>query len=89
MDMLKAHRALKEVARKNDVPLALVLKEIESAIAVGMANPDPVAQAFWREAPWAGKAPTPVEFIAYLSETELLQQKPGSDRKTAMTHFTR
>lgn len=70
MNTAKAYRALKETARRNDVSLDTVIKEIERAIAIGMANPDPKVQAFWRSVPKAGEAPTPVELVAYISELE-------------------
>jgi hypothetical protein len=70
----KANRALIKAARRNGVSLESLLGEIELAIAIGMADPDPAAQAFWRSVPRTGDRPTPAELVEYIAGMEQLKR---------------
>ena len=59
---------LKAVAQKNNTTTEDVLREMEVAIAMGMANPDPEVQKKWRQIPRKGDQPTPEEVIMYYAK---------------------
>ena len=64
MDKIKC--SLASVAKQNGVSIDEVKREIQKAIDIGMANPDPKIKAFWNSIPRSGERPTPEEVIAYL-----------------------
>lgn len=66
MDKIK--RSLASVAKQNGVSVDEVKREIQKAIDIGMANPDPKIQAFWNSIPRAGERPTPEEVISFFAK---------------------
>ena len=68
MNKLRGLEAIRRVALQNGVSMVEVRKEIELAIDVGMANPDPKIQAHWAKILRKGRKPTPEEVIIYLAE---------------------
>ena len=66
MYIKKAHELIEQVAFRNGVTQSDVIREIEAAISVSWANPDPSIQAFWRKVPRTGEVPTASELIDYL-----------------------
>ena len=66
MDKKTIEKALQEVARQNGVSVEEVRREIELALQVGQANPDPQVQAQWASVPRKGDRPTPEEVIAHI-----------------------
>ena len=67
----RVYEALKEVARREGVPLEEVMQEISMCITEGMKNcrdrDDRQALEMWDAIPRQGRIPTPVELVAYLS----------------------
>lgn len=67
----RASKALKEVARREGVPLEEVLREVSLCIAEGMnrcrEEKNVAALRQWDAIPKAGEIPTPVELVSYLS----------------------
>ena len=59
---------LKAVAQKNNTTTEDVLRLMEVAIAMGMADPDPEVQEKWRQIPPKGDQPTPEEVIMYYAK---------------------
>ena len=66
MDKIK--RSLASVAKQNGVSVNEVNREIQKAIDLGIANPDPHTQAFWNSVPRAGERPTPEEVIGFFAK---------------------
>ena len=67
-EILSARRSLQELARRKRTTLDSVLREINEAIAEMRANPDPQVRAKWAESPFADRAPSPEEFIAWCAK---------------------
>lgn len=65
----KGEKALKQVAEQNSVSIEEVRAEIEKAIEIGMANPDPEIQKQWKPLCKNDKKPTPEELIMRLSNS--------------------
>ena len=68
MDVSKAKKALKHLAKRESVSLDTVRHEIEIAIAEALKSPDPKARAFWKSVPHKGECPTPEEVIAFIAD---------------------
>jgi len=68
MKKSKGAKAISKLARRKGVSEAEIRKEIQIAIDMGMANPDPNARALWEEMMRKGIKPTPDEFIVYMAE---------------------
>lgn len=68
MNISKAKKALKKLAKQKNVSEGTIRREIEIAIAEAMKSPEPQAQAFWKSIPHAGGRPTPEEVIAYIAD---------------------
>ncbi|MDL2287046.1 hypothetical protein LJB90_00560 [Eubacteriales bacterium OttesenSCG-928-G02] len=68
MKKSKGEKAIEDVAKSNGISVAEARKEIELAIDMAMANPDPTAKAFWAVYIKNGKKPTPEEFIVYMAK---------------------
>lgn len=67
MNVVKAERALKQLAKKEGVSVETVRHEIEIAIAEARKSTDPKAQKFWKTVPHKGEYPTPEEVIVHLA----------------------
>ena len=67
MEKQKALLALKQVASRNGVPLAEVIREIDLAIAAAMQSEDPDLRAQWARIPTEGDVPTAIVVVAYLA----------------------
>lgn len=67
MNVVKAERALKQLAKKEGVSVETVRHQIEIAIAEARKSTDPKAQAFWKTVPHKGEYPTPEEVIVHLA----------------------
>lgn len=68
MNKFSAAEAIRQVALRNGVSAAEVRKEMELAIAAGMASSDPVARVHWAEIPRQGEKPSPEEVLAHMAE---------------------
>ncbi|CUX24872.1 hypothetical protein BN3590_00412 [Clostridium sp. C105KSO15] len=68
MDIGKAKRAIKNLAKQKGISEGEVRREIEIAIAEGMKSSEPKALAFWETIPRRGEKPTPEEVIAYIAD---------------------
>lgn len=68
MDIGKAKRAIKNLAKQKGISEKEVRQEIEIAITEGMKSPEPQARAFWETIPHKGEKPTPEEVIAYIAD---------------------
>ena len=56
---------LKKVSDQYDIPAAEVRREIDEAIEIGMADPDPSVRKIWNTIPHKGDIPTAEELIAW------------------------
>ena len=63
---MNSQQLFEQVSKESGVPVTEVINEIEIAIAVAMANPDPGVQKFWQAVPRKGQRPTPAELLIYL-----------------------
>lgn len=66
MDIAKAKKILKKLAKQKGISEMDIQQEIEIAIREAMKSPDPQAQAFWKSIPHKGEQPTPEEVITYI-----------------------
>ena len=66
MDKIK--RSLASVAKQNGVSVDEVKREIQKAIDIGMANPDPKIKVFWNSIPRSGERPTLEEVISFFAK---------------------
>lgn len=55
-----------QIAMKNHTTVAEVRREMELAIRMAFANPDPKIQDAWAKIPYKGEEPTPEEVITYV-----------------------
>jgi len=76
-EILVARRSLQEVARRERKPLKAIMDEINEAIAEMRANTDPSVMAQWAQSPFADRAPSPEEFVAWC--TRLVREKEQAD----------
>lgn len=67
-EILSARRSLQELARRKRTTLDSVLHEINEAITEMRANTDPQVRAKWAESPFADRAPSPEEFVAWCAK---------------------
>lgn len=74
LELRKARRAIKEIARSEGVSEAQVRADMEEAILAAYNNPDPGPRAEWAEAPFAGRVPTVEEFILWMGSRVKLEQ---------------
>lgn len=58
---------LEQIAKKEHTTKAHVRQEMQKAMDLAMASPDPVIQARWARIPKAGEKLTLEEFVAYVS----------------------
>ena len=58
---------IRQIAKENGVSPAEVKKDMQEAIRVGMASPDPKVQAEWKRISPSGKEPSVEELLAYLT----------------------
>jgi len=63
-----AHRALEQIAEKNNTTVEEVRKQIKIAMINGLVSDDPRQKAYWQSIPCEGDVPTPEEFIAYTAD---------------------
>ncbi|MFT3950373.1 MAG: sporulation initiation factor Spo0A C-terminal domain-containing protein [Oscillospiraceae bacterium] len=61
-------KILRDIASKNGTTVAEVRREIQSALDIGMQNPDPLVQAYWNRIPRRGKKPTVEEVLTFLAK---------------------
>lgn len=66
--MNKAKRHLYAVAKSSGVSIEEVEEEIQKAIDIGMANPDPKIQEYWRRITRNGNKPTPEQLLIFLAD---------------------
>ncbi len=64
-DILSGRHALQVVARRERKSLNEVRGDVQAAIDEMLANPDPQIRAKWAASPFADRAPSPEEFIAW------------------------
>lgn len=67
MKISKEYKVFQQIAVKEGVPVEQVRKEIETAIEIGLSNPDPEVQKIWSSIPCKSNKPTPEELVRYLS----------------------
>lgn len=68
MDIEKAKKSIKKLAKEKGISEEAVRREIELAIDEGIKSPEPKAQLFWRTIPCEGDKPRPEEVIAYIAD---------------------
>ena len=68
MNKKKVLKAFKEIATRKGISVAEVRKEIQKAIDIASASPDPVVEEQWRRMPYRGKKPTPEDVVIYLAK---------------------
>lgn len=68
MTLKQAKEILRAVAAKKGVGVGEVRKNIQKAIDLGMANPDPQIKNFWESVPHRGARPSPEEVIRFLGK---------------------
>jgi len=61
-------KAIEKLAVQKGISAAEVRREIENAIDIGMANPDPTVQAYWAKIPKESETPTPEEVIVFIAK---------------------
>jgi len=61
-------KVLEEIAKKYDVSLAEVEREIEIVLTMAQMNPDPNVQTAWDSIPRKGDQPTTEEVIAHIAK---------------------
>lgn len=66
--MSSIRKALKKIAKKEGVSVEEVYREMQIAINMAYANPDPAVQAAWENIPMPSGAPRPEDVIAYCVE---------------------
>ena len=84
---INAKEALRKVAFANNTTVEEVKKEIMSAMDAAMANPDPEIQAMWKTIPHVGEKPTPEEFIAYVANTVIEEERSDGHSPFNRTGF--
>lgn len=63
----KIEAVLAQIARKNNTTKEHVRRELQYAMDIAMASPDPAVQARWAAIPRKGEKPTLEEFICYMA----------------------
>ena len=63
---------LQQIAAINSTSLAEVRRQMESAMASALQNPDPTVQQMWNSIPRKGNTPTLDEFMEYLIDQNAL-----------------
>ena len=58
---------LKQLARKNHTTPGHIRQEMQFAMDMAMASPDPAVQARWTAVPRKGEKPTLEEFVSYMA----------------------
>lgn len=66
--MSSIRKALKKIAKREGVSVEEVYREMQIAINMAYANPDPAVQAAWENIPMPSGAPRPEDVIAYCVE---------------------
>ena len=66
-ELKRAAEIIKQIARDNNVPEAQVRADMQEAMDYGRKNPDPIAQARWKDFHYAGAEPTLEEFILWVA----------------------
>ena len=66
-ELKRAAQIIKQIARDNNVPEEQVRADMQEAMDYGRNNPDPIAQARWKEFRYAGSEPTLEEFILWVA----------------------
>ncbi len=79
-EIMSARRSLQELARRKRTTLDSVLREINEAIAEMRANTDPQVRAKWAESPFADRAPSPEEFVAWCAKLVREGESENSSR---------
>lgn len=70
----KIEAVLAQIARKNNTTKEHVRREMQYAMDIAMASPDPAVQARWAAVPRKGAKPTLEEFVSYMAS---LSPKPS------------
>jgi hypothetical protein len=65
MNRKKIKKILKTIAERDGVSIDYVRSEIQKAIDIGMANPNPYIQEYWMAIPHKGEHSTPEEVICF------------------------
>jgi hypothetical protein len=63
---------LQQIAAINSTSPAEVRRQMESAMASALQNPDPTVQQMWNSIPRKGNTPTLDEFMEYLIDQNAL-----------------
>lgn len=61
-------KILKRIAKREGISVEEVYREIQVAIEMAYANPDPAVQAVWKNIPMPYGKPGPEDVIAYCVE---------------------
>lgn len=64
----KVTKAFEQLAIRDGISVAEVREEIQKAIDIGMASPDPDVQKQWSKMSYRGEKPTPEEVVMYLTK---------------------
>ena len=62
----KYSKAIKKIAKQEEVSPEYVYEEMQKAISEGYFNPDPEIQKYWREITPDGKMPPPEQVLEAL-----------------------
>ena len=65
LELYRARKTIKELARANGVSEADIRAEMNKAIEVGFSAPDSSVRDAWAASPFNSKKPTPEEFILW------------------------
>ena len=68
MNQKKVLKAFKKIAAREGVSVTEVREEIQKAIDIGLASPDPAVQLKWNKMSCRGEKPTPEEVVMYLAK---------------------
>ena len=60
-------QVLEAVAKRDNVSVEEVYRNIQEVIDFAFNNPDPEIHKLWLQVPFAGERPTPEEFIPYVA----------------------
>ena len=65
IELFRAKKAIRDIARQNEVSEDKIREEMGAAIESGFTNSDPAIRAMWKSSPFAEAMPSPEEFILW------------------------
>lgn len=65
LEIYRAKKIIRELAKANGVSENDIRSEMEQAIDIGFNNTDPSAEAIWKDSPFDGTKPSPEAFILW------------------------